>query len=882
MLETRGIVLDDALFEGWRTRIARARAQLRWPATLPMVARRHAAGASLAIAAPMDQLFTACEVNEWALCATLHQRDPERWVGLEAALLAAALEEASEPEAVIAPVLEERGALERFERLAAAERRPDLLALVASAESRNLPCVVDERLVTLGAGVGGRTWPLDALPSPDEVPWRDLRGIPIAAITGSNGKTTTVRLVAACARAHGWTDGFCCTDGVFVSNTLVEPGDYSGPAGTRRVLRDTRVEAAVLETARGGILRRGLAIDRADVAIVTNISNDHFGEYGIDDLAGLADTKATLAQLVARQGLFVLNADDPWLRAVRATLRERLDRCPAFGWFSLDYDHEELLAHRAQGGATCGVRAGRMLLSSERDEHDLGAVGDMPLTVGGTATYNVANLAGAALGSASVGIPPATIRAVFANFARDPADNAGRLMRFDVEGVRFVVDYAHNPDGLRGVLQVARQLRGPGGRLIMLLGHAGNRRDADIAELATVAAAHEPDLVVIKEDEGHLRGRQPGEVPEILRRALRAAGLAEQAVIVRMSERDAAAHAIACARPGDAVALLMHSSGAREDVLARLKSNTGADALRGEDDMTTTFEQQRNKFRTQPGFIAALDQSGGSTPKALKLYGIPETAYSGEAQMMDLIHAMRTRMITSPSFNGDRILAAILFEATMDRDIDGRPTAEYLWEVKKVVPILKVDKGLDADANGVQLMKPMPALDALLDRAKAKGIFGTKMRSVIKQANPAGIQAVVDQQFQVAGQIIAKGLVPIVEPEVDIHCPDKAAAETLLKAAILAKLDQLPSSQEVMLKLTIPDKDNLYAECIAHPRVLKVVALSGGYSRDEANKRLARQKGMVASFSRALTEGLSAQQTQAEFDAALDKAIESIYQASKA
>jgi len=293
------------------------------------------------------------------------------------------------------------------------------------------------------------------------------------------------------------------------------------------------------------------------------------------------------------------------------------------------------------------------------------------------------------------------------------------------------------------------------------------------------------------------------------------------------------------------------------------------------------FEQQQAKFRTQAGFIAALDQSGGSTPKALKLYGIPETAYSGDAAMMDLIHAMRTRIITSPSFNGDRVLAAILFENTMDRSIEGRPTAEYLWEVKKVVPILKVDKGLEAEAAGVQLMKPMPDLDKLLARARAKGIFGTKMRSVIKQANAAGIQAVVDQQFAVARQIIAAGLVPIIEPEVDIKCPDKAGAEDLLKAAVAAQLDKLPEGQLVMLKLTIPDQDDLYADFIKHPRVLKVVALSGGYSRADANQRLARQHGMVASFSRALTEGLSAQQSEAEFDAALDESIESIFQASK-
>jgi len=294
----------------------------------------------------------------------------------------------------------------------------------------------------------------------------------------------------------------------------------------------------------------------------------------------------------------------------------------------------------------------------------------------------------------------------------------------------------------------------------------------------------------------------------------------------------------------------------------------------------SNFEQQKAKFRTQDGFIAALDQSGGSTPKALRLYGIPESAYSNDTEMMDLIHAMRTRIITSPAFNGDRILAAILFEATMDRDIEGRPTAEYLWNVKKVVPILKVDKGLAEEANGVQLMKPMPGLDALLAKAKSKGIFGTKMRSVIKQANAAGIGKIVDQQFDVARQIIAAGFVPIIEPEVDIHCPEKAKAEELLKPAILGQLDRLPSGQRVMLKLTPPEQDDFYLALVKHPRVVRVVALSGGYSRDEANDRLRRNHGVVASFSRALVEGLTAQLSDAEFDAMLDASIQSIYEAS--
>jgi fructose-bisphosphate aldolase class I len=295
----------------------------------------------------------------------------------------------------------------------------------------------------------------------------------------------------------------------------------------------------------------------------------------------------------------------------------------------------------------------------------------------------------------------------------------------------------------------------------------------------------------------------------------------------------------------------------------------------------SNVEQQAARIRNQPGFIAALDQSGGSTPKALKLYGVAESSYSGEAQMMDLIHAMRSRIITSPSFGGDRICGAILFEATMDRDIAGVPTAQFLWTKKQVVPFLKIDKGLADEANGVQLMKPMPTLDQLLSKAKSKGIFGTKERSVIKQANAEGIRAVVAQQFEVAKQVLGHGLTPIVEPEVDIHCPDKAAAEKLLKAELVAQLDKLPATQSVMLKLTLPEVDNFYGELVAHPRVLKVVALSGGYPRDEANARLARQKGMIASFSRALTEGLTAQQTDAQFNAALDQAIEGIFQASK-
>jgi len=293
------------------------------------------------------------------------------------------------------------------------------------------------------------------------------------------------------------------------------------------------------------------------------------------------------------------------------------------------------------------------------------------------------------------------------------------------------------------------------------------------------------------------------------------------------------------------------------------------------------FEQQKRKMRSQDGFIAALDQSGGSTPKALNQYGIKSDAWSGDEEMYALVHQMRARIVTTPAFNGDRILAAILFENTMDRDIQGQPTADYLWNVKRVVPILKVDKGLADEKDGVQLMKPIGGLDALLAKAKGKRIFGTKMRSVIKQANPAGVAGIASQQFDVGRQIVAAGLVPIIEPEVDIKCPDKAAAEQLLKARLMEHLDALAPDQLVMLKLTLPEQDNLYADCIAHRNVLRVVALSGGYSREEANRRLARQKGMVASFSRALVEGLTAQQSDAEFDEAMDAAIQSIFEASR-
>jgi len=295
---------------------------------------------------------------------------------------------------------------------------------------------------------------------------------------------------------------------------------------------------------------------------------------------------------------------------------------------------------------------------------------------------------------------------------------------------------------------------------------------------------------------------------------------------------------------------------------------------------TSLDKEQLRRMKADPGFVAALDQSGGSTPHALRAYGIAEGAWHGEGEMFAIVHEMRTRIVTSPAFTGDRILAAILFENTLDRDVEGKPTAEYLWNVKRVVPFLKVDKGLLPDEHGVQLMKPIPELDTLLDKARAKRIFGTKMRSFIKEANEEGIREIVAQQFELARRIIAAGLVPIVEPEVDIHCPEKARAEGLLKASLLEALERLPAGALVMLKVTLPEKDDLYAELVHHPKVVRVLALSGGYTQQQGNQRLRRNHGVVASFSRALVEGLSAQQSDAEYDATLDASLKHIFEAS--
>src|SRR5450755_1740470 len=418
VLEVIGVPIDDALIDGWRERIARAAAHLGWRACAA-VARRHAGGASLAISAPLDQLFLATEVNEWALCATLLRHDPPRFCALEQALVTEAREAAEtspSPAADIAPVIEESRAFERFSRIAAMEARPALCALLAAAAARHLPHVLDESVLTLGAGAGGQDFPLAALPDGATVEWARLHDIPTAIVTGSNGKTTTVRLLAACARAQGLRASFNCTDGVFCGEQMLVAGDYSGPAGARKVLREHRTQAAILETARGGILRRGLAVSQANVAVATNVSSDHFGEYGIDDLEGLADTKLTVGAVVPEGGLLVLNADDPLLRRQAGALVKRFGRSPPLGWFAASADGKALREYRERGEPTCGVQEGRLQLHHGGAVHDLGGIADMPLSMNGVATYNIANLTGAALAAAALGIAPATIAGVLGRF----------------------------------------------------------------------------------------------------------------------------------------------------------------------------------------------------------------------------------------------------------------------------------------------------------------------------------------------------------------------------------------------------------------------------------------------------------------------------------
>ena len=539
MLETE--VDDPAALAAWKERVQAMREVLDWPPG-EIVAARHAHAASLAIAAPADRLLAATELNEWA------------WVGTANLCVPCA-------PGFPAPA-DFDSARHTLAAMTRAEANPRLLEVLAQAREHGLPALVDEDQLSIGAGEGSACWPLQDLPrAPD---WSRLHDVPTALVTGSNGKTTTVRLVAAMLEAHGLRAGFNCTDGVFVGGEQQVGGDYSGPTGARQVLRDPRVQAAVLETARGGLLRRGLAVEHAHAAIVTNVSADHFGEYGVDSLEDLADAKLVVARAIGADGWLVLNADDAVLRARAAGLRCQV------AWFALAAEDADWPGGR--NAPSCRLLGGRLRLRWNEADHDLGPIDDFPLAMGGAARYNLANLAGAALVAAALGVPPATIAKVMATFGAQRSDNPGRLERWESGGATVLLDYAHNPEGLQGLLAVAQGLRGPGGRLALLLGQAGNRDDGAITELAWVAAAAQPARGVLKDNEGYLRGREAGEVAALLARQLVAAGVPPEALSVELSEVAAGRELVSWAKPGDVVVLPVHNLQARAELAAWLDS----------------------------------------------------------------------------------------------------------------------------------------------------------------------------------------------------------------------------------------------------------------------------------------------------------------------
>lgn len=636
------VALDVNAHRRWHDNVCRVVADLGWQADARIAP--HAGGVMLALAAPFHQLFTATEVNEWAW---------EEAIGAEYFF-------ASNPTANIANGIDDsihdsihdgikpsnpkstpsfdrlhvinggwQAVVALFKAKANAEMNAPLFALREAARLRNLPFFNDDKTLSVGAGAGSQSWPIVdsagtrlTLPAPSEVQWHALYDVPKVLVTGSNGKTTTVRLLAAMLsslrgkREAASAVGYCCTEGVVVDGMQLESGDYSGPAGARAVLRHPDVKAAVLETARGGILRRGLAVDAADVAIITNISADHFGEYGIENIADLADVKLVVGKVLGATGTLVLNADDPVLmEGVAAAERAGRLTC-AKALFSLNEENSLLVAHRVAGGCCCCVRDGNLLLTYHGVDTDLGRVAEMPLSMGGVASYNAANIAAASAAAALLGVAPDAIAKVLLRFGRRHQDNPGRLEHWTVAGVTVIVDYAHNPEGLSALLCVAQSMRstnksenisasevagegesggeieresgGEGekerememesktalgiGRLGLLLGQAGNRESEAIAELAFTAAAFKPDLVVIKEIATMLRGRALGEVPALLEAALKRAGHGEAQIVHEPDEVAAARYLLQWARAGDVVVLPIHQKSARGEVVAFIES----------------------------------------------------------------------------------------------------------------------------------------------------------------------------------------------------------------------------------------------------------------------------------------------------------------------
>jgi UDP-N-acetylmuramyl tripeptide synthase len=522
----------------------------------------------LLFAAPDDALFTATEINEWAWERSAAEAGGDALAGFDLAQ----------------DLGDDRRALAVFVQRAAAEQRPVQRALQTAAAERGLPVFIDDEVLSIGAGSGSRSWPLGALPAVADVPWPALHGVPTALVTGSNGKTTTVRLLAAIAAAAGVPAGYCCTEGVFVAGQAMGggdySGDYSGPAGARAVLRHAGVELAVLETARGGLLRRGLAVARADVALVTNVSADHLGEYGIAGVEDIAEAKLVVARALqdgtrARGGTLVLNGGDTVLMAVaaRSPHVQALFAAGRVALFARDDDGPALMALRQSGGSTCGVRDGRLLWSHGGASTGLGAVADFPLTLRGAAPHNTENIAAAVLAAHALGLPETAIRQALAQFGSQVQDNPGRLERWAYRGATVLIDYAHNPDGLAQLLAVACAMLPAGARLGLLLGQAGNRDDPAIVDLAGTAAAARPDRIVIKELPEMLRGRAPGAVPDLIATTLRAAGFDAGRVTLQADEDAAARTLLAWAQPGDVVVLPIHTKAVRERLAQALRAD---------------------------------------------------------------------------------------------------------------------------------------------------------------------------------------------------------------------------------------------------------------------------------------------------------------------
>lgn len=553
-LEALAQTVSDAQIGLWQSQVESIASALNWPEPAFYV-KCHAKGATLAFTAPLDQLYCATEINEWAwsaVCGDNAQYAP-----------------------AFPDIHDVGAAINTFQRVAASEAESLLLDFIADAEARDWPVLLDEDSISVGFGAQARCWPRQFFPENPSLPDTIPESIPIAMVTGSNGKTTSVRLLAAMARAAGLASGHNCTDGLFFNGVLVEADDYSGPAGARATLRHPGVEAAILETARGGLLRRGLATNQADAALITNISEDHFGEYGVFSLDDLAQVKLTVAKGLKPAGRLVLNAGDPMLLKHGDGLR------PDSAWFAADWACAELQSKLARGAAVCAVDHGHLSLHADGIVHDLGPVEQMPLSFNGVARYNIENLAGAALCAHVLGFGLDAIKATLSGFGRGNADNPGRLQQWRFRDVHVFLDYAHNPEGMQGFLGIAQAVRGPG-RLAVLLGQAGNRENDDIVKLAECAAQFHPELVVLKDMAGYERGREPGEVPALLRSALMMQGMSEDVVVTRLDELDAVRWILQWAQTGDVLALPVHGLIEREAVQGLLDGLLAADWQAGQ------------------------------------------------------------------------------------------------------------------------------------------------------------------------------------------------------------------------------------------------------------------------------------------------------------